>query len=188
MNIKDVRNRDDLIKFLDKKERCKYVFFWGHKRSPDGSISKSCLSQWWQSTFEIGGVSYPSSEHYMMAEKARLFNDVETLGKILSAKSPAEAKKFGRLVKGFNEELWKEKRFEIVVDASFAKFSQSLELKSFLLATGNKVLVEASPPDRIWGIGMDQHNEHAENPRMWRGLNLLGFALMEARSRLEDCH
>jgi ribA/ribD-fused uncharacterized protein len=184
MNIKDVRSREDLISILDKKERCKYVFFWGHKKSSNGETTKSCFSQWWMSDFVVDEVRYPSCEHYMMAEKAKLFDDQETLERILNAKSPAEAKKFGRLVKGFSEDVWLDHRFEIVVKGSVAKFSQNEELKKFLIATGSKILVEASPVDRIWGTGMDQNDEHAENPRLWKGLNLLGFALMEARERI----
>ena len=186
MNIEDVRNKEELIELLERKERCKYVFFWGHKKSPNGEITKSCFSQWWMSDFIIDDVRYPSCEHFMMAEKARLFEDTETRERILNAKSPAEAKKLGRLVKGFSEERWLEKRFEIVVSGSLAKFSQNDALKEFLLSTGNKVLVESSPVDSIWGIGLDQHHENAAKPRLWKGLNLLGFALMEARKRILD--
>jgi len=120
----------------------------------------------------------------MMAEKARLFKDESVLQKILNAGSPGAAKKFGRMVAGFSDDVWMAHRFEIVCRANVAKFSQNEELKTFLLNTGNKVLVEASPYDRIWGIGMSSNHQDINNPAMWKGLNLLGYALMEARDQL----
>lgn len=119
----------------------------------------------------------------MMAEKARLFDDKEILEEILKAKSPAEAKKLGRKVQSFNDEIWKENRSKIVVEGNYHKFSAP-KYKSFLLGTGNKIIVEASPIDTIWGIGLSQNSEKIYNPNTWRGLNLLGFALMEVRGRL----
>jgi ribA/ribD-fused uncharacterized protein len=120
----------------------------------------------------------------MMAAKARLFSDRGVLADILSASGPGEAKALGRRVKGFHEEVWREHRFGIVVDGNIAKFSQNQEVGDFLRLTGTKVLVEASPRDRIWGIGMGMSNAAAQDPARWRGLNLLGFALMEVRARL----
>ncbi len=120
----------------------------------------------------------------MMAEKARLFGDIETLGKIIHAPNPGAAKAFGREVRGFKQDVWNDKRFEIVVAANMAKFSQNEQLKTFLLSTNERVLVEASPVDKIWGIGLAEDAENIENPLTWKGLNLLGFALMEVRSQL----
>ena len=97
---------------------------------------------------------------------------------------PADAKKLGRTVKDYQDTLWKKHRFEIVVQANKEKFSQNNDLKTFLNNTGDNVLVEASPRDRIWGIGMGESNPDAMNPAKWKGLNLLGFALMEAREQL----
>ena len=121
----------------------------------------------------------------MMAEKARLFGDSEAENKILQAGSPAAAKAIGRNVRGFVEEIWDKERHEIVVRASYSKFDQNDALKQFLLGTKKRVLVEASPKDRIWGIGLSEQDPRAENPLQWRGHNLLGFALMEARARLQ---
>jgi ribA/ribD-fused uncharacterized protein len=90
----------------------------------------------------------------------------------------------GRRVRNFDEEMWIKHRYDIVVDASLAKFGQDKDLKAFLLGTGDRVLVEASPTDRIWGIGMTGRDERAGDPAQWRGLNLLGFALMQARAEL----
>jgi len=90
----------------------------------------------------------------------------------------------GRRVRDFEPNIWAEHCFDIVCEGNFYKFSQHSDLKSFLLNTKDRVLVEASPVDRIWGIGMAQDHEHAENPRLWKGSNLLGFALMEVREQL----
>lgn len=119
---------------------------------------------------------------------ARLFNDSENLEKIINAKSPAHAKQFGREVRGFIEEKWRENRFEIVKIGNIAKFGQNPELRKYLLSTENRILVEASPVDPIWGIGLSKDNENCNNPLQWKGLNLLGFALMEARDELLKCN
>ena len=119
-----------------------------------------------------------------MAEKARLFGDELMRAEILNASNSGLAKKLGRSVATFDDEQWKEARWEIVVQGNLHKFRQHEDLLSYLLGTGTRVLVEASPRDHIWGIGMGASNAHAEQPDAWRGLNLLGFALMEARARL----
>jgi ribA/ribD-fused uncharacterized protein len=133
----------------------------------------------------------------MMAGKARLFQDAEAERRVLAAEHPAEAKKAGRLVRGFDESLWERERFGIVVEGSVHKFAAHAELRAFLLGTGERsemgvpraggwgrVLVEASPVDRVWGIGLAADDERAHDPERWRGPNLLGFALMAARERL----
>ena len=128
----------------------RFIFFWGHQPRRDGKIGRSCLSQWWPSLFEVDGVSYPTAEHYMMAGKASLFGDEETLQKILMIPDPRIAKRLGRSVQGFDEELWCEHRLDIVMRGNEAKFSQNPELLTFLLSTGSSILVEASPFDLIW--------------------------------------
>ncbi len=120
----------------------------------------------------------------MMAEKARLFKDYETLEEILSAKDQKEIKDLGRKIKNFNEEIWNREKYEIVKSGNLAKFSQDENLKEFLLSTGDKIIVEASPYDSIWGIGMGAKDENIEYPTAWKGENLLGFALMEVRDLL----
>lgn len=173
-----------LLKETEQKNRQKYLFFWGHRPSKDGSVTASCFSQWWQSSFEVEGIQYATAEHWMMAKKAALFGDTEMLKRILEAKSPAEAKKWGRQVKNFDQEIWSEQGFQLVSEGNLHKFNQNPDLKAFLLDTGNRVLVEASPVDKIWGIGMAATNENIENPRLWKGKNLLGFALMEVREQM----
>ena len=120
----------------------------------------------------------------MMAAKARLFGDRAALARILEAPGPAEAKKIGREVRGYEDARWSAARFDAVVEANVAKFSQAAPLGDFLLSTGERILVEASPRDAIWGIGMAASDAHASDPRRWRGQNLLGFALVEVRERL----
>ncbi|WP_103532777.1 NADAR family protein [Streptomyces sp. SM11] len=196
---------DELLADVARGRRVKYLPFWGHRPRPDGRLGgrasladhagprepglvrkggPHCLSQWWPSPFTVDGVTYASAEHWMMAGKARLFGDPEAERAAVSAKSPAAAKKAGRLVRGFDEDVWIRERFALVVAGSVHKFGQDPELGGYLLGTGDRVLVEASPLDRIWGIGLAADDERVEWPQQWRGLNLLGFALMEARERL----
>ena len=175
---------DDLVARAASGENVKYLPFWGHRPHPGGRPGPSCLSQWWPAPFTVGGVTYASAEHWMMAGKARLFGDAEAERAAVAANSPAAAKKAGRLVRGFDEDVWIRERFGLVVTGNVHKFGQDLSLREFLLGTGERVLVEASPRDRIWGIGLPRDDPRAADPARWRGLNLLGFALMEARTRL----
>ncbi|MEU2182787.1 NADAR family protein [Streptomyces thermolilacinus] len=179
-----MERREALIERVSRGERVKYLRFWGHRPRPDGRIGASCLSQWWPSPFIVDGVRYATAEHWMMAAKARLFGDAEAEHQAVSAAGPAQAKRVGRLVRGFDEAVWKRERYGIVVAGSRHKFAQNAELRGFLLGTGERVLVEASPLDRIWGIGLAADDERAQDPARWRGLNLLGFALMDAREEL----
>ncbi|WP_299184447.1 NADAR family protein [uncultured Aquimarina sp.] len=169
---------------FNKGKSLKYLFFWGHTPNKDGSISKSCFSQWWNQSFAVEGVVYKTAEHWMMAEKARLFKDDLIEKEIIDCNHPMEAKQLGRKVRNFDPKIWDAHKYEIVKQGNYHKFSQHQELKEFLLNTKKRIIVEASPRDRIWGIGMGQANEKAQNPNLWRGQNLLGFALMEVRDEL----
>ena len=180
------RTTADLIDAIDRGARPKFLLFWGHQPSKDGSIGKTCFSQWFEAAFVVNDVGYRTAEHFMMAEKARLFGDEATRERVLAAATPAQAKKLGRLVSGFNEERWVATRFDIVVQANLAKFSQNEALREFLMNTGDHVIVEASPVDKIWGIGLAADSPHAQAPSKWEGLNLLGFALMEVRDALRE--
>ena len=179
-----IKTKEELIEYLAEGHAVKYLHFWGHTKAKDGTVTKACLSQWYEIGFDIDAIHYPSAEHYMMAEKARLFGDIEVLEQILNSTHPGDAKKLGRKVRNYDESLWRAHRFDIVIRGNKAKFSQNEELKEYLLNTKNRVLVEASPLDKIWGIGMDANDNDAENPSKWRGLNLLGFALMVARDEM----
>lgn len=163
-----------------------YLHFWGHRQRTDGTVSASCFSQWYPSRFEVDGIVYPSAEHFMMAEKARLFDDAGTLEQVLVAPTPNDAKSLGRRVAGYDEARWTAHRFDAVVKGNEAKFGQARSLRAFLLGTASRVLVEASPVDAIWGIGMAAEDPRANDPTQWAGLNLLGFALMVVRDRLAD--
>ncbi|MCF6141079.1 NADAR family protein [Flavobacterium sp. K77] len=179
-------NLDLLINNFESGKRIKYLFFWGHQKSQSGELTSSCFSQWWESPFIVDNIKFNTAEHWMMAQKALLFNDQEIYNKIIIAKSPAEAKALGRQVRNFDEQTWNNKRLDIVVRGSLEKFTQQKDLKEFLLNTKERVLVEASPVDRIWGMGLTADSEKAENPKQWNGLNLLGFALMEARDIIRN--
>ncbi|WP_266390431.1 NADAR family protein [Streptomyces canus] len=181
-----IDSQDALVKQVRAGAKIKYLHFWGHRPRPDGRVGASCLSQWWPSPFVVDGVTYATAEHWMMAAKARLFEDQEAEHRVLAAGSPAQAKNVGRLVRGFDEQTWRRERFGIVVEGSVHKFAAHEGLREFLLNTGDRVLVEASPMDRVWGIGLAADDEAAGDPERWRGPNLLGFALMEARHRLRN--
>ena len=121
-----------------------------------------------------------------MAQKAWLFKDIEIFSKILDSTDPKEIKALGREVKNFDPKIWNQHKFEIVVKGNLCKFGENQELKEFLLSSGNKILVEASPYDKIWGIGMKEGTPGIDNPTNWKGENLLGFALMEVRDELRN--
>ncbi|GAB3161727.1 NADAR family protein [Micromonospora sonneratiae] len=176
----------DLARTIDEGGKVKFLFFWGHQPERDGRVGAGCLSQWWPASFTADDREFATAEHYMMWRKARLFDDDETAERILTVPHPQQAKTLGRQVRGFDEQSWREQRYDIVVDGSVAKFGQHADLRRYLLGTGERVLVEASPRDRIWGIGMGASNELATRPAQWRGLNLLGFALMRARTLLRE--
>jgi len=166
----------------------KYLFFWGHQPHQGGSVGSGCLSQWWPAQFTVEGRRFPTAEHYIVWRKATLFDDHETAEQISDVAHPHQAKTLGRQVHGFDQRTWEQLRFEVVVAGSVAKFSHHDDLRAYLLGTANRVLVEASPTDRIWGIGLTADDPRATDPITWRGHNLLGFALMHARTILRDQH
>jgi ribA/ribD-fused uncharacterized protein len=186
VSVADVRTVDELLGFILDGGQPKYLTFWGHQPPPGGGVGKACFSQWWPSAFTVDGQMYASAEHFMMAAKALLFGDAETADRIREAPHPRAAKALGRQVRGFEEQRWADRRFDLVVTGNLAKFGQHAELRDFLLGTGSRVLVEASPVDRIWGTGLAADHEHGTSPEHWPGLNLLGFALMEVRHQLRS--
>lgn len=161
-----------------------FLFFWGHTQKSPEVVDASCLSQWFPRAFTADGTNYATAEHFMMAEKARLFGDETALERILEAATAAEAKKIGREVQNYDDARWARARLDAVVRGSIAKFSAHADLAAFLLGTGERMLVEAAPRDTIWGIGLGAANVKARDPSQWRGQNLLGFALVEARQQL----
>lgn len=173
-SIKNILNK------FNKNEKLEFLFFWGHTEK-ENIVTKACLSQWYPCEFEIDGVIYFTTEQFMMAQKAILFNDIKIYKQILRAKDPKEYKSLGRQINNFSEEKWEEYKYSIVIKGNLAKFSQNMKLKEFLMKTKDKILVEASPYDKIWGIGKSADSKNLENPNTWNGENLLGFSLMEVR-------
>ena len=139
------------------------------------------FSQWHPSPFVVAGVRFSHAEQFMMYSKAMLFGDRESAGQVLQAQTPKEQKAIGRQVQGFDENVWALFRDGVVFTGSYAKFTQNPDLRELLLATHGTTLVEASPYDRVWGIGLAEDDPHARNRSQWRGLNLLGEALTRAR-------
>ena len=153
------------------KER--FTFFWNGP-----------FSQWHRSPFMLDGFVYNTAEQYMMAEKARLFDDTVILKKILNADHPRDQKALGRKVSGFDAKRWDEAAKGIVFKGNRAKFTTHRDLLAELLATQGTTLVEASPLDTIWGIGLAADNPDAQDRRKWRGTNWLGEVLTNLRDTL----
>lgn len=147
---------------------------------------RGTFSQWHPSKFMINDFAYNCAEQYMMAEKARLFGDTNTLQKILVARHPADQKKLGRRVVGFDEDRWNAVAREIVYRGNEAKFTQNEGMWLALLATQGTTLVEASPTDRIWGIGLADHDPRALDRAQWQGTNWLGEVLTQLREALSN--
>jgi hypothetical protein len=150
-----------------------FVFFWG-----------GTFSQWCPSVFTIEGVDYNCCEQYMMAKKALLFNDAVAYHEIMLEDEPATQKAIGRTVRGFNKEKWEQYCQQYVYDGNYAKFKQNPKMLKELMATGTKEIVEASPQDRIWGIGLAASDPRAWDKSTWRGTNWLGIAIMRVRAEI----
>lgn len=170
-----------LIEKFESGETLKFVYFWGHTNKYDEAVGKFCFSQWYSSPFTVDDITYKTAEHWMMAHKALLFGDRENFEKIIAAGKPGEAKELGRQVLGYDDHTWNENKFEIVKLGNIHKFNQHPQFAEYLLTTEDRVLVEASPVDTIWGIGLSPNSKDIHNLYAWRGQNLLGFALMEVR-------
>ncbi len=155
----------------------KFKFFWK---------SHSIFSNWYISSFEIDGIEFNCSEQYMMYAKAMLFKDTHMAKRILSEAEPEEQKKLGRRVKGFDRDIWEENCKAIVYDACKAKFEQNAPLLKKIMATDGYILVEASPFDTIWGIGLRADDPAALDRKTWRGKNYLGEILTTLRENLKN--
>jgi ribA/ribD-fused uncharacterized protein len=145
---------------------------------------ESPFSQWYPARFVVDGITFANAEQFMMHGKAVLFGDEEAAARILDTPSPRAHKAIGRTVRGFVEETWRARREVIVYAGSRAKFTQNEDLRQALLATKRTLLVEASPYDRIWGVGLAADNPRIDDPRNWRGKNLLGRILTRLRDEL----
>jgi ribA/ribD-fused uncharacterized protein len=157
-----------------------YVFFFA---------SKSPFSQWHPCKFTSdSGITYNSCEQWMMYCKAKLFGDMVTAGKILATDNQKTIKDLGRQVANYDETRWRQMRETIVFEGNLLKFRQNAKLLDALLATDGKKLVEASPWDRIWGIGISEEVARVTPARDWPGENLLGKTLDRVRHRLLFIH
>jgi ribA/ribD-fused uncharacterized protein len=178
------RSRAHLAALIRAGAQPHWLMFWGHRPHRTGTVDASCLSQWYPAPLRIGATLYPTAEHFMMASKARLFGDDAALARIMAAATPNQAKAAGRTIRGFDEATWSAARFGLVVAGNMNKFAQHPPLAQFLCSTAGRVLVEASPYDRIWGTGLPADHPDAPHPDRWPGANLLGFALMRVRDQL----
>lgn len=184
-----MRNKD-VIEAYDRGDKLDFIFFWGHTNRSN-SVNKTCFSQWYTDSgdFSDRDFEYQSCEHYMMLGKLFAMNDDDLndplVDEILECPTTKGVKAIGRKIPNFVSKKWDDVKFDVVVQGNFLKFSQDEELEEFLLSTGNKILVEASPFDNIWGIGLDSKAPNVENPHTWKGENLLGYALMEVRDKLK---
>jgi ribA/ribD-fused uncharacterized protein len=152
-----------------------FVLFWG-----------GTYSQWCPSPFTIDGKEYTCCEQYMMGKKALTFKDMEAYEEIMATKSPRDQKAIGRRVKNFNAEVWSVISREVVYQANYAKFTQNPEMREELMATGDLEIVEASPEDKIWGIGLHETDPRAWDKSTWQGTNWLGEAIMRVRETLRN--
>lgn len=154
-----------------------YIFFWGYK-----DTNKKVLSNFHFTKIKYKNLIFSSSEQLFMYKKAELFKDDQMKEKILKAKTLKEAKGYGRLVKNFDTKIWNENKIDIMTEVLTLKFSQNQNLKNYLLSTKGYTLVEASPYDRIWGIGFNEFDA-LKNKNKW-GQNLLGLCLMKVRDEV----
>jgi hypothetical protein len=153
-----------------------HVFFWNGE-----------LSNWCPCKFDYQGMRFFNSEQAFMWEKARFFEDSEIAGQIINnGRDPRRAKELGRLVNNFNIEKWLEVGYNYMVNINLQKYESNFDLREILLNTGNKTIVEASPSDRIWGIGLHWSDDRVLDENKWQGKNLLGKALMEVREKLNQ--
>jgi ribA/ribD-fused uncharacterized protein len=153
----------------------KHVFFWN-----------GIYSQWHKAPMTIDGVQYNCCEQYMMHQKALTFGDSEIAEKVLQTSNPKDQKGLGRQIKGFDKDKWDSVCLGIVYRGNFAKFSQNPDLMEELLSTGDRLLVEASPFDKIWGIGMAEEDPGVDDPANWKGLNLLGWSITLVKQQLKN--
>lgn len=151
------------------------VFFWN-----------GIFSNWYPCKFTYNNVEFNCSEQALMYEKAILFKDQKTAQRILEAKTPKEQKALGRLVKNYNENIWSKNREKIMINILLAKFTSNNKLKNVMIKYKNYQFVEASPFDRIWGIGLHEDNELIKNETNWRGQNLLGKALTKVCNQINN--
>lgn len=147
-----------------------HVYFFSYKDFP---------SNFHLSSFVDNGIPFNCVEQYFMFQKALVFQDVEIAEKILLEKEPIQIKKLGRKIKNFNEFTWAAIRSDIMRRGLSLKFKQNERLKQKFLEHKGKTFVEASPYDKIWGVGLRETDPLILDKSNWRGSNLLGQLLTE---------
>ncbi|MBT4376575.1 NADAR family protein [archaeon] len=154
------------------RETEKYYFFWKHQ-----------FGQWTlRDIIDEGGINYNCCEQYMMTHKALLFDDLDSAKKILCEKDPREQQRLGRIISDFNQEIWDANKEEIVYRGNKLKFYQHFDLQKRLIETFPKIFVEASPYDRVWGVGLSANDDLILDEKNWKGENLLGKVLTRVRN------
>jgi ribA/ribD-fused uncharacterized protein len=152
-----------------------YVFFW-----------RGIYSQWHKAPMIIDGIEYNCCEQYMMHQKALTFGDQAIAEMVLQTQNPKDQKSLGRQIKGFDKDKWDSVCLGIVYKGNLEKFRQNPDLLAELLETDDRLLVEASPLDKIWGIGMAEDDPGVDNPANWKGLNLLGWSITLVKQQLKN--
>ncbi|MBD8088456.1 NADAR family protein [Pseudomonas fluorescens] len=153
----------------------KFTLFWGGP-----------FSNWFKRDFKVKGITFNCGEQYMMYSKAMLFNDLHTAQLIMKTPNPKRQKELGRLVKGYDDEVWKARAPSILAPGLFQKFIQHQDLTDIILQSLGTRLVEASPSDRLWGVGLHEDDPRAWDESTWLGLNGLGKVLDRVRDRVVE--
>lgn len=169
--------KEIMAKAQAEKNKEKFTFFWSGP-----------FSQWHPSKFEIDGVEFSTAEQYMMYKKALLFHDYKIAGAIMRTDNPKQQKALGREVRGFKSDKWEKYAKQFVYEGNYAKFTQNVDLLKLLLETEGTTLVEASPFDKIWGIGLAEDNPKAQSRDTWEGKNWLGEVLTDVRDEIRILH
>lgn len=160
---------------METQQKEQFAFFWGGN-----------FSQWAKSKFVIDGVEFNCCEQYMMYKKALMFHDYDIAEQIMNSDSPREQKALGRKVKGFDKDHWETYCRDIVYDGNVAKFTQNPDMLDELKFTGDRTIVEASPKDNIWGIGLAADDPRAQDRSTWLGTNWLGEAIQRVREDIKS--
>ena len=179
-NLSELQNR------VKSGQKYEYLFFLMKKKEEKANkeIKTDCFSRWYRSEFHVETETYWCVEQFLTAQKARIFEDHETLKAILSSETSEQLHTLGRSIKNFDKKVWNSVSYSILTNGNYQKFIQNHELMRFLLSSEEKIIAQASMNDKIWGIGLDEKHESATNPCLWTGKNFLGFSLIEIRSEL----
>lgn len=152
-----------------------------HEYGPNG-----WFSNWYPAVFTVDGVMYLNAEQYLMHQKALCCGDTATAAKVMENPDPKTVKLLGRAITPYDDAKWAAVRQEVIYRGLLAKFGQNSGLKHQLLVTGDALIAECSPNDRIWGIGLPLDDPRCQDPAQWQGESILGRALMRVRDTLRN--